>query len=100
MRTDTRRAIPASRKRVASVVDGFVSPARWDADGRVSAVCIVTDKGVPCFVLPGGAGEALLGHVRKYVSATGWIEKRGDVPYLRVGSVIRIPDPDEPSDPE
>ena len=100
MRIGTRRAIPVSRQGVPSVVDGFVSPAGWDADGHVRAGCIVTDNGVPFFVLPGGVAEALIGHLRQYVSVTGRVERRGGVPYIQAGSVVPIPDPDGSSDLE
>jgi hypothetical protein len=84
----------ASRRAVRADVSGIVSPAGWDEDGRVVAVCIVTDQGDPCFVLPGRAGDEVREHLRRYVSASGRLEKRGSLRYLLVESVEPVPDPE------
>jgi hypothetical protein len=77
-----------------SVVRGLVSPAGWDEDGRVVAVCIISDQGNPCFVLPGGAASEVMEHIRRYVSATGHVVMRHGVPHVRVESVVPTRDPE------
>lgn len=89
---------PSSSRR--AVVRGLVSPAGWDDEGRVVAVCIVNDQGCPCFVLPGGAGDEVRGHLRGYVSARGILQKRGTTTYIRVESVEPTSDPDGPRAPD
>lgn len=92
MKTSSDKAEP--RPTTRAVVRGLVSPAGWDEDGRVVAVCIVTDQSVPCFVLPGGAGDEVRGLLRRYVSASGRVEKRGGLLYMLVESVKPTPDPE------
>ena len=94
MRTTTSGAEPVTRRIGRTVVNGFVSPVAWDEEGRARAVCIVGENGDPVFVLPGGAGDEVINHLKRNVSATGRIQKRGRVRYLQVESVIRVPDPD------
>jgi len=84
---------PRPKRDPRSVVRGLVSPAGWDEDGRVVSTCIVTDRGSPCFVLPGGAGDEVLAHLKRYVSATGLVEKRGGVHFILVESVVPTEDP-------
>jgi hypothetical protein len=73
---------------------GIVSPAGWDDEGRVVSVCIVTDRGTPWHVLPGGVGEQVKVHLKRYVTATGRVERRGGVPFMRVEKVEAVPHPD------
>jgi hypothetical protein len=102
MKTSTRTTTRGlrSRGRASAVIHGFVSPAGWDEDGQVVAVCIVDDQGYPCFVLPGGAESEVRGHLKRYVSATGQIEIRRGVPFVMVDSVRLALDPNWSLEPE
>lgn len=102
MKTSMRATIRnrGSRRDTRAVVNGLVSPAGWDEDGRVAAVCIVNDQGYPCFVLPGGAESEVREHLKRYVSATGRVEIRMGVPFVQVESVMLAIDPNWSTDPE
>jgi hypothetical protein len=96
MRTISRKG--ASERAGYTVVRGLVSPAGWDEEGQVSAVCIITDQGQPVSIMPGGAGDRVLAYLKKYVAATGWVETWGNAPLMRVESVELALDPQEPDD--
>jgi hypothetical protein len=100
MRTFTKDDARATRPLARTVLDGFVSPVGWDEEGQVSAVCVVDEAGRPFYVLPGGAADEVRGHLKRYVSVTGRVEKRGGMYYIRVRSVIEVPDPHRGSEPE
>jgi hypothetical protein len=90
----------ATRKAKRSVVRGLVSPAGWDADGNVVAVCIVSDQSVAHFIAPGGVGDEVRDHLRRFVCARGRVEKRAGLTYMQVETVVPVPDPDGPRDPD
>jgi len=92
--TQSNRKHSGSGGGTRAEVRGIVSPVGWDEDGRVVAVCIATDQGSPCFILPGGAGSEVRDHLKRYVSAAGRIERRRGVDYMRVESVEPVPNPD------
>lgn len=81
-----------------STIKGLVSPAGWDDDGQVVAVCIVSDQGNPCFVLPGGAAADVRAHLRRYVAVTGRLEMRQGVRHMLVESVVTTRDPESVAD--
>ena len=76
------------------VLTGIVSPAGWDAAGRVSAACIAADDGTPFFVTMGSESSCLLEYLGKYVCVRGRVIKKGNRRYVFPDSVCDAPHPD------
>ena len=95
MRIATRK--PAPWGAVRGEFRGLVSPAGFDEQGEVTAVCVLTDQGKPCFVLSGGVGAEVRDYLKRYVAVSGRVEFRAGIPYIHVESVVPMIDPEETS---
>ena len=67
-----------NKKADKPVIEGLIIPAKWDDDGKVTAVTIQTDDEKIYLVEHTRAGEELLGLIHKKVAAKSKIKERLD----------------------
>ena len=82
------------RKQEAVVVRGLVSPAGWNTNGTIRAVCIVSDNDEHYFVDWSDYNHTGLEFIKKYVEATGILTIRNGLQHISVTDIKMTTNPD------